>query len=188
MAARLDPAMRARWQRAGVGTISPAAGTAALAQTVAEGGANVAVLALDRSRFLRNAPLGSRALFGGCNESEPTPSDEPTGGGARFDRAALVAAGPEDRVEMLGHYVRGSVAKVLGFAKSGLDVTTPLTTLGLDSLMAVQLRNQFDSELRVSIPMAQLMRGPSVESLAMQLADLIADANDQRGDFEEGVL
>ena len=69
-------------------------------------------------------------------------------------------------------------------------MTAPLTTLGLDSLMAVQLRNQLDADLGVAIPMAQFIRGPSAEALAAQIDAMLvpADASTGPDSYEEGVL
>ena len=46
----------------------------------------------------------------------------------------------------------------------------PLTDLGLDSLMAVELRNWVEGDLELTLPTVELMRGPTV----MQLVDLVA--------------
>jgi len=55
---------------------------------------------------------------------------------------------------------------VLGAAPAKLDVEKSLTQLGLDSLMAVELRNWIEGELRLSLPTVELMSGPTVVRLA----------------------
>src|SRR5205823_6251974 len=55
---------------------------------------------------------------------------------------------------------------VLGSSPDKVDLAKPLTDVGLDSLMAVELRNWVEGELRVSIPIVELMQGPSVDRLA----------------------
>src|SRR5205823_966232 len=73
---------------------------------------------------------------------------------------------PEQRRELLLALLRDKVARVLGSAAARLDLDKPLTELGLDSLMAVELRNWVEGELRVTLPIVELMRGPSVSRLA----------------------
>jgi acyl carrier protein len=55
---------------------------------------------------------------------------------------------------------------VLGSSPDKIDLAKPLTEVGLDSLMAVELRNWVEGELRVTIPIVELMQGPSVDRLA----------------------
>ena len=81
-------------------------------------------------------------------------------------RKALLAAAPEQRQEILRGLLRDKVARVLGLAAAKLDADKPLTEAGLDSLMAVELRNWVEGELRFDLPIVELMRGPSVNRLA----------------------
>jgi NADPH:quinone reductase-like Zn-dependent oxidoreductase/SAM-dependent methyltransferase/acyl carrier protein len=89
-------------------------------------------------------------------------------------RKALLAAAPDERRELMRTLLREQVARVLGAAPDKLDVERPLTDLGLDSLMAVELRNWIESDLRLSLPTVELMKGPSVSRLADVLLDQLA--------------
>ncbi|MFO1456194.1 MAG: type I polyketide synthase [Steroidobacteraceae bacterium] len=190
MVSRLGRDVRERWARIGVGDIDIAGGMAAFEAAIAGGAPRTAVVALDRSRFLQSATVAVRALLGaGPRErASATQGDRP--GAASVDRAALVAAQPAERVASLTSYVRAAVSRVLGFAPANLEMSAPLTTLGLDSLMAVQLRNQLEADLGVAIPMAEFIRGPSAEMLAAQIdAMLIPPDGTADGEaYEEGVL
>jgi len=86
-------------------------------------------------------------------------------GGAAI-RNAHLAAQPSERIEVMTSLLREQVARVLGAAPEKLDVEKPLTEMGLDSLMGVELRNWIEGELRLSVPIMELMRGPSVTRLA----------------------
>jgi len=52
-----------------------------------------------------------------------------------------------------------------------VEVDRPLTQLGLDSLMAVELRNWIEGELRVDLPVMELMEGISITRLSKLLLD-----------------
>jgi amino acid adenylation domain-containing protein len=79
--------------------------------------------------------------------------------------AALRAVAPEQRPELLDALLGEKVARLLGANLAKLDRDKPLLNLGLDSLMAVELRNWIESELRVNLPIVELMRSPSIARL-----------------------
>jgi acyl transferase domain-containing protein/acyl carrier protein len=84
-------------------------------------------------------------------------------------RKTVLDADPAQRRDLLVGLLRDKVAHVLGTAAAKLDVDKPLTDIGLDSLMAVELRNWIEGELRINLPIVELMHGPSVT----QVADLL---------------
>jgi acyl carrier protein len=65
------------------------------------------------------------------------------------------------------------VARVLGTAPSKLETDVPMTKLGMDSLMAVELATRIKKELQVDIPTMTFMRGPSIDQLTTSLLDLL---------------
>ena len=67
---------------------------------------------------------------------------------------------------MLQSYVTEQVARVLGLSPSQLDIQQPLTNLGLDSLMAVELKNRISADLGVNVPMVKFLQGFSVAQAA----------------------
>jgi len=73
-------------------------------------------------------------------------------------REVILAANESERPSLLLDYVTQQAARVMGTSASRLDIEAPLRDLGLDSLMAVEMRNQIESDLRLSLPTAQLMK------------------------------
>ncbi|MGH7221894.1 MAG: SDR family NAD(P)-dependent oxidoreductase, partial [Gemmataceae bacterium] len=70
--------------------------------------------------------------------------------------------------------IRDKVARVLGTSVDRLDGDKPLLNLGIDSLMAVELRNWIEQELRLNLPIMELMRSPSLSRLTDLLLELLA--------------
>jgi amino acid adenylation domain-containing protein len=81
-------------------------------------------------------------------------------------RAMILAAPPAERKEKLQFLIRDRLARVLGTVADKIDHDRSMLEMGVDSLMAVQLRNWIEGELRVTLPIVELMRSPTVEQLA----------------------
>jgi len=80
---------------------------------------------------------------------------------------------PEKRQELLQSQVAERIARILGTSASKIDLDDPISNMGLDSLMANQLRNWIHLKLDVDFSMMKIMRGPSVTELTKQLLDEI---------------
>jgi len=89
-------------------------------------------------------------------------------------RAQLAAMAVEQRVEVITHKLAEQASRVLGIPADAVDSHTPLPELGLDSLMAVELRAQVNVALEVDISALELSRSGGLSSLASRLAELLA--------------
>lgn len=97
------------------------------------------------------------------------PTDSPEGEGRdrrkRLTLRDLLDAAVDVRRGLLSDQLGHQVARVLGIAPEELSVETPLPDLGFDSLMAVELRNWIEGDLRLNLPVVELMHGTSVTQL-----------------------
>jgi hypothetical protein len=57
---------------------------------------------------------------------------------------------------------------------ASLDPLRPLSDVGMDSLMAVELRLALEARLRIDLPLMSLAEGTSVASIATRLASALA--------------
>jgi phthiocerol/phenolphthiocerol synthesis type-I polyketide synthase C len=116
--------------------------------------------------------------------------DEPAGKPAAGDvngretslTEAVRRASRQERQRLLTSYLRDHVAGKLGLTPSRLDIQLPLNRLGVDSLIAVELRTQIERDLSIVVPVVQLLDGPSVAGLADWLGDRFLDASAAKAD------
>jgi phthiocerol/phenolphthiocerol synthesis type-I polyketide synthase D len=85
----------------------------------------------------------------------------------------ILAAEPSTRLSVLEAYLCEQVGAVLRVPASRLDIEQPLTTLGLDSLMAIELKNRIELALKVRIPIVTFLQGPSIAQFAGQVLEQI---------------
>jgi amino acid adenylation domain-containing protein len=101
-----------------------------------------------------------------------------TTGGARAPGAHLNdemrRAGPAERQRLLESYLRDQAAGKLGLAPSRLDIELPLNHLGVDSLIATELRTQIERDLGIVVPVVTLLDGPTITRLATRLGDRLS--------------
>jgi Phosphopantetheine attachment site len=110
--------------------------------------------------------------------------------------AALVeqlrTASAARRHELLLGFVGDHVARVIGApGRESIDVRQPLNEMGLDSLMAVELRNRLGNGLGLarSLPATLVFDHPTLEALASYLAHDVLPAGEQEaGDAPEGAV
>src|SRR5581483_713751 len=124
-----------------------------------------------RRRPLHTPPTPTQAVV---RTASPPPPARPKPKSPAF---ALPTA-PEERLAALEQYVRERVLQALGRAPSeSLDPNVPLSSVGLDSLMVVELKSLVERELSVAVPTDLLLSGPSIAQVALWLRDQLAEGN-----------
>jgi acyl carrier protein len=86
----------------------------------------------------------------------------------------LNQAPPAKRQKLLMEFVRAQALKILGLdATQSIDYKQPLSDLGLDSLMAVELRSLLSAELGLAhgLPATLVFDYPTISALTDYLAD-----------------
>ncbi|VBB05120.1 phosphopantetheine attachment site [Lucifera butyrica] len=89
-------------------------------------------------------------------------------------RSEWLAAGPDERRQLLLDSLCEQTALVLQLPKARLDVQTSLHQLGFDSIMAIELKNRLEKTLGIVVPMVHFLQGPSITGLADQIQELLA--------------
>ena len=89
------------------------------------------------------------------------------GGGVTSDwRLRIESASPEEREPIVVQAVREVVGGVLRVKPDSLREDQPLTDLGLDSLMGVEIENSLEATLGVALPPTSLMRARTIGQIA----------------------
>jgi NAD(P)-dependent dehydrogenase (short-subunit alcohol dehydrogenase family) len=158
-----------RWRQQGFGLIPVENGLAIFERLLTAGIPQAAVLPIDWTTLLqRYAPGAEPALF-----AEIAAGMKQAGRGAakaaprRKLLEELESAPVARRRALAQSRVREEALRVLGLAADAtLDVRQPLRELGLDSLMAVELRNTLAESLGRALPATLLFKYPTLEELS----------------------
>ncbi|MGI2902888.1 condensation domain-containing protein [Tolypothrix sp. VBCCA 56010] len=86
-----------------------------------------------------------------------------------LSREVILATPVEKRPPLLIPYLQTQIARVLKVAPSQVNEEVSLTTLGLDSLMVFELKNQIQVDLGVTISIEDFFKDASVVLLATQI-------------------
>jgi myxalamid-type polyketide synthase MxaE and MxaD len=170
MAARLDQQQQETMAAAGMGLIPVAKGVDIFGDLLRTGqGPQLAVLAMDWGKAL---PSSVPPLFSdlGLGTREAIASDslqtEKNDLLSSLQQATGVA-----RQELLVSYLQQTTATVLGFASDQiLDPLLGFFDMGIDSLLAVELRNRLQRDLEIRLASTLLFKYPTIQDLAEYLA------------------
>lgn len=85
-------------------------------------------------------------------------------------REVLLRAPAADRGKVIESYLRELVAEVLRCPPSQVDRLTPLRSLGIDSLKAIELKNQLEDACGLTLPATLVWAYPTIAGLGPHLA------------------
>jgi myxalamid-type polyketide synthase MxaB len=162
MAARLDSRINTRWSDQGVGLISADAGLDALERLWTLGAIQVGVQPLNWSRLLQQFRAGAMPpLFEKFTHKVETAIP------AKSKFIELLEATPaRDRLALLQEEVRSQIARILGLSSPDqVELRGRLFDLGLDSLMAVELKTRLERTLCCTIRPTLAFDYPTLEAL-----------------------
>ncbi|HET7505759.1 MAG TPA: amino acid adenylation domain-containing protein [Kofleriaceae bacterium] len=173
MGARIQTSRGRDGAAEGMGSFAPEEGLAAFERVLVANPVHIGVMPIDWARWQKAHGEAARlpVLADVCSRPAGAAPARRT---ATLDLDALLAAPAEDQANQLASYLRRELARVLRLPEARIDVAQPLNRLGIDSLMAVELKNGIEADLGVTVPVVRFLQGPSVTQLAEQLTGLLA--------------
>jgi acyl carrier protein len=166
--------LAARLALLGITSMAPEQALEVLQRLLGQGAIQVVAVPVDWQQYRESYPAGSEPPLLSqlaSEEAEVRQQTDRPGEKSGLTSAALLAAEPAARHELLQSYLSAQVARVLGLAAAKLDLQQPLSNLGLDSLMAVELRNRIAIDLGVKVPVVKFLQGFSVDEAVTQVLD-----------------
>jgi polyketide synthase 12 len=183
-----DDASQHELRRRGLEPMDPQLAIQSLQQSINHGDSNLVIADIDWARFTPSfAAARPRPLLDDIPEAQA--ALESSGGSSEPDEARLLARlrglSETERLRALVNLVLGETASVLGYHDaSRLDANTGFVDLGLDSLMAVEVRRRLQRETGLNLPATLAFDHPSPAHVANFLLEGLAPALGMAG--EEG--
>ncbi len=158
----------------GVVAIPPQHGLSILGRLLAESVTDALVANVDWKRRLEFQPAWKDAPFF-FHVAHELAGAATVGAPASESMKSILAASPHEWQQALETYLREQSGRVMGISSRKISIQQSLANLGLDSLMAVELRNRIRIDLDVSVPTKAFLEGVAIEQIAtMVVMQLLA--------------
>jgi myxalamid-type polyketide synthase MxaB len=169
MTAALSAQDQRRIARQGLNALGPEEALTALEAAMRTTRSQIAILSVDWPHYLEQSASTDRPFFADFAEAAHRAH-------AKKETASPVKpellrrwpdTPPSKRRGVLQSYLRGEAIRILGLpASQAIDPRQPLNALGLDSLMAVEMRNALSASLSCPLPATLLFDYPTIETLS----------------------
>ena len=149
----------------GISPISTEGGLQILAELLAQDLTQVGVLNINWSQLFKQLPIGSKTTF--LEEFSLAKTTFTANNYGLLEQ--LETSFLREREKLLTTYIQSKVAQELGITASKIDMQQSLNTMGLDSLMAVKLRNCFQTDLGVDVSIVKFIEKVSIVDLTTEV-------------------
>ncbi len=166
-------------RKRGVQPLSPQEGIAALEQLWMSGNPQTTVAHVDWNLFKPLYEVGKRRLL--LEEIKVESQETKFSGVNRKSEIIqkIEIASQNERVSLLKTYLQGHLGKILGLKVSQKpSVEQGLFEMGMDSMMALELRNQINNDLRIDIPITLFMEGVTIAVIANEINQQLTQNNE----------
>ncbi|WP_265593233.1 type I polyketide synthase [Verrucomicrobium sp. BvORR034] len=158
--------------RQGTAALSPGEVVTLLEGFLATGTAQGVAIRVDWNKWrqffrgMQENPLLERIFASGMDDQE-------AGGGTSDWRLRIESASADEREGVIGAAVRDVVGGVLRVKPDSLRNDQPLTDLGLDSLMGVEIENSLEAAIGVALPPTSLMRARTIGQIVTLISERV---------------
>lgn len=169
-----DSTVKQQLESRGMRPLVPRTAFDLLERVLKSGAIHINLMDVDWNRMLGQFPGGVPRFLA----DHQTSGGEANAGRGNRDQAlcgALAQSSEADRLAQITRVIAETLAAVVGKDADVIDPEEPLSSLGLDSLMGVELRSKLEIRLGIEIPMASLFEEPTVASLARVAAEAFTE-------------
>ena len=159
------------YARRGIELITPAAGARILDRLINQRAPAVVAISADWNRARQVGIGGPLPPMLSDLETAETSAADAESGSSILD--ALAGVPEADRLDVVTDHVQRLVAAVFDSAVAEVEPDETLDDIGMDSMMAMEFRVRINAAFAIDLPVLEILRGVSVNSLAVRvLAEL----------------
>src|SRR6185295_6069504 len=162
-----DEKRAARMEHHGMERLTPEAGNRVLERLLRCGTTQVGVVPMDVRTWIESFPTAAHSRLASRLLAEQRAGER--GGGDTAFLKALSDATASQRPKLVEHYALAQAARVLRLPADRIARDRPLTEVGLDSVMGLELRNRLALALNLTIPPTILWTYSTLETLSRYL-------------------
>ncbi|UUA73395.1 SDR family NAD(P)-dependent oxidoreductase [Cellvibrio sp. QJXJ] len=164
------------WKSWGSSTLNPERDVSILSSLILQELPQVAVLSIDWPTFTRQYTEVPRFLIDLADKVRPVKKAETQEQQLSEFETLLIETSPELRSEVVEIYLLEKVSSILGIPIDGIDKNIAFSELGLDSLLAVDMRNLLQRDLRSQdLPAMLIFAYPTVKELSLFISTQMAE-------------
>ncbi len=165
-------ATQAQSQKQEGSSLTPREAAAMMGRLLRGNTAQVGIVPRSVQRWIEFYPQAAASPFLSGLLARAAPSESSTGSTPPL-QIHLSAADPSERPALLQEFIREQLAQVLRMSAESIDLHTPVSLFGLDSLMAIELRNRVQAGLALSsLQITTFRQGATLTELTPQLLQL----------------
>ncbi|MDQ3021354.1 MAG: SDR family NAD(P)-dependent oxidoreductase [Bacteroidota bacterium] len=153
---------------AGISSINPEQGIRALEKAMKLDSAQIGIVPIDWSKYseIYKHPFISKLI---SKQNEKLSEEKKN---AKDDFITqLKNSSEENHTSLLTKYFQDLISQIMGLDVEDLDIELPLNMMGLDSLMAIELKNKVNIELGVDLNLVRYMEETNIIQLAEELKE-----------------
>lgn len=161
-----------RLAQRGLVALRPEDGARAFGAALASRYVEVMLSRFDARAWMRTGPADHAQLTLSAltrSSTAPPPSDPHMMAAVRLRVGLAQSTDEATGAAHIEEYLKTIVGSLLGRTADRISASKPLSGLGVDSLMAVELRTLLEAHLAIAVSVVALLRGPSLHELAKSL-------------------
>lgn len=175
-----------RFAQRGLESLSPRDGLEALSRMGGLSFCDIAVMRFDVRRWLEFQPQAVASAF--WNELRKERAFG-TSGSARNEsfRTSLETMSDTDRRNAIEEHVRNLISRVLHIQSNRVDLDATFTSLGMDSLTSLELRNWLEAKLELKLPATLLFTYPTTRTIIEFLISQLSPISPQKPSADDNI-